>query len=214
MTGDPDPPGPGVSARKRGDCVSLDDPMSSSLLRKAAARQPDAWQRLMGLYSPLVAHWCRQAGLNPDDRQDVMQDVFSAVAAGLPSFRPDQGGATFRSWLRGIARHKIQDHFRHRPEPAPGGTDAQRRLQEVPGPDPEVELSESHDEVTELYHRALELVRSEFEERTWSAFWQVAVENRTTAEVAAQMGITINAVRQAKSRVLRRLKEEMGELIT
>lgn len=193
--------------------MSLHDPMSSSLLRKAAAREPGAWQRLMGLYSPLVAHWCRQAGLNPDDGQDVMQEVFSAVAASLPNFRPDQAGVSFRGWLRGIARHKILDHFRHRRESAPGGSDAQRRLQEVPGPADEVELSESHDEVTDLYYRALELVRSEFEERTWSAFWQVAVENRTTAEVAAQMGITINGVRQAKSRVLRRLKEEMGELI-
>jgi RNA polymerase sigma-70 factor (ECF subfamily) len=167
----------------------------------------------MSLYAPLVAYWCRQAGLHSDDRQDVMQEVFSAVAASLLSFQSDRSDATFRGWLRGIARHKIQDHFRHRHEPAAGGTDAQQRLQEVPGPADEVELSESHDEITELYYRALGLVRCEFEERTWSAFWQVAVENRTTAEVAAQMGITTNAVRQAKSRVLRRLKEEMGELI-
>ncbi len=208
-----DPARSGMSACKRGDSLNVDDPMSSSLLRKAVAREPEAWQRLMRLYSPLVAHWCRQAGVKSDDRQDVMQEVFSAAATNLPSFQMDQAGVTFRSWLRGIARHKIQDHFRHRHDPAPGGTDAQQRLQELPGPAPEVELSESHDEITELYYRALELVRSEFEERTWSAFWQVAVENRTTAEVAAEMGITINGVRQAKSRVLRRLKEEMGDLI-
>jgi RNA polymerase sigma-70 factor (ECF subfamily) len=56
-------------------------------------------------------------------------------------------------------------------------------------------------------------VQSEFEERTWKAFWRVAVEDRTPAEVGAEMGITPNAVRQAKSRVLRRLKEEMSDLI-
>ena len=59
----------------------------------------------------------------------------------------------------------------------------------------------------------MNLVRHEFEERTWKAFWQVTVEDRSPAEVAAAMGISANAVRQAKSRVLRRLKEEMGELI-
>jgi RNA polymerase sigma-70 factor (ECF subfamily) len=187
--------------------------MSTSLLQRAAAREPEAWRRLMTLYEPLVAHWCRQAGLPTDHRQDVMQEVFSAVAAGLPSFRSDRADVSFRSWLRGIARHKIQDHFRHRREPAPGGTDALRRLQEVPGPAPEIELSESHGEIAELYRRALDQVQSEFEQRTWTAFWRVTIENRTTAEVAAQMGITPNAVRQARSRVLRRLKAEMGELI-
>ena len=176
------------------------------------AREPIAWQRLVALYSPLVTHWCRQAGLSEADFQDVTQDVFAAVAASLANFRADRAGVSFRGWLRGIARHKIQDHFRRRGEPAEGGTDAQRRLQQVPGPSPEVELSESPAEVAELYRRALDLVRSQFEERTWTAFWRVAVENRAPADVAAQMGLTPNAVRQSKARVLRRLKEEMGEL--
>jgi RNA polymerase sigma-70 factor (ECF subfamily) len=44
-------------------------------------------------------------------------------------------------------------------------------------------------------------------------FWRATVESCTTAEVAAELGITPNAVRLAKSHVLRRLREEMGELI-
>ena len=59
----------------------------------------------------------------------------------------------------------------------------------------------------------MSLVRDQFEERTWRAFWRVAVEDRSPSEVAEELGITANAVRQAKSRVLRRLREEMGELI-
>lgn len=55
------------------------------------------------------------------------------------------------------------------------------------------------------------MVRSEFEDRTWQAFWRVAVEGHATAEVAADLGITANAVRQAKSRVLRRLRQELGD---
>ena len=58
----------------------------------------------------------------------------------------------------------------------------------------------------------LGLVRHEFEDRTWRAFWRVTVEGHSPAEVAAEMGITPSAIRQAKSRVLRRLKEELGEL--
>ena len=68
-------------------------------------------------------------------------------------------------------------------------------------------------DVAGVYHRAVRLVRDQFEERTWQAFWRVVIEDHSPTEVAADMGITANAVRQAKSRVLRRLKEEMGELI-
>ena len=77
----------------------------------------------------------------------------------------------------------------------------------------EVELSESPSDVTGLYQRALRQVQHQVEERTWTAFWRVTVENRSTAEVAAELGISANAVRLAKSHVLRRLREEMGELI-
>ena len=79
-------------------------------------------------------------------------------------------------------------------------------------PPDDLELSEGPDQLAELCQRALELVRHEFEERTWTAFWRVAVQEHPTADVAAELGVSSSAIRQAKSRVLRRLKEEMGEL--
>jgi RNA polymerase sigma-70 factor, ECF subfamily len=193
--------------------MSSDDFTSSSLLRRAVAREPDAWDRLVTLYSPLVRHWCRQAGIPDHDIPDVTQEVFAAVTSSLATFRSDRAGTTFRAWMRGVARHKIQRHFEHRGEPAAGGTDALKRLQQVAAPSDGWDLSEGPADVAGVYQRALNLVRHEFEERTWKAFWQVTVDDRSPAEVAAAMGISANAVRQAKSRVLRRLKEEMGELI-
>jgi RNA polymerase sigma-70 factor (ECF subfamily) len=189
------------------------DATSSSLLRHAAAREPAAWQRLVSLYSPLVHHWCRQAGLPAHEIADVSQEVFAVVATSLAKFEPDREGTTFRAWMRGIARHKLQHHARDRGELAVGGTDAHKRLQQMPAPTEGVELSESPTDVTRLYQRALKQVQRQFEDRTWTAFWRVTVLNHAPAEVATELGITPNAVRQAKSRVLRRLKEEMGELI-
>lgn len=193
--------------------MSDHDPTSTSLLRRAVAREPDAWERIVTIYAPLVRHWCRQAGISDHDIQDVSQDVFAAVSASLAAYRADRPGATFRAWMRGIARHKLLHHFHDRGEPAAGGTDAHRRLQEVPTPPDELELSEAPADVAGVFHRAVGLVRDQFEERTWRAFWRVAVEDRSPTEVAEELGITANAVRQAKSRVLRRLREEMGELI-
>jgi len=181
------------------------------------AREPDAWRRLIALYSPLVRLWCRQSGVPESEIPDVSQEVFAAVASSLETFRSDRLGTTFRAWMRGIARHKLLQRARRRYEPAVGGTDLLLRLQQVPAPADQaelgLELSEGPADVAGLYRRALSQVRQEFEDRTWTAFWRVTVEERMPAEVAAELGITANAVRQSKSRVLRRLKEEMGELI-
>jgi RNA polymerase sigma-70 factor, ECF subfamily len=193
--------------------MSANDPTSTSLLRRAVAREPDAWERIVTIYSPLVRHWCRHAGISDHDIQDVSQDVFAAVSANLVTFQADRPGATFRAWMRGIARHKLMHYFQDRGELAAGGTDANKRLEEVPTPPDELELSEAPADVAGVYHRAVRLVRDQFEERTWQAFWRVVIEDHSPTEVAAELGITANGVRQAKSRVLRRLKEEMGELI-
>ncbi len=193
--------------------MSRADSTSSSLLRRAVAREPLAWQRLVGLYSPLVRVWCRQSGIPEHDIPDVSQEVFAVVASSLAKFEGDRPGATFRGWMRGIVRHKLWHHVRRRGEPAIGGTDAHKRIQQIPAPENGIELSESPADVTGLYQRALRQVRDQFEERTFTAFWQVTIENRSPMEVGSELGISANAVRQAKSRVLRRLKEEMGELI-
>jgi RNA polymerase sigma-70 factor (ECF subfamily) len=44
-------------------------------------------------------------------------------------------------------------------------------------------------------------------------FWLTAVEDRGPTDVAARFGVTPVAVRKAKSRVLRRLREEIGDLL-
>ena len=63
-----------------------------------------------------------------------------------------------------------------------------------------------------LFARALELIRGEFEERTWTAFWRTAVEGQAAKDVAADLSMSPGAVRVAKSRVLHRLREELGDL--
>ena len=120
------------------------DPTSSSLLRRAMAREPEAWERLVGLYSPLVRHWCRQWGIAEHEIADVTQEVFAAVVSSLGQFRPDQPGTTFRGWMRGITRHKLLHHARDAaraadrrdgcPGPAPSGPRAGGRGRAVGEP--------------------------------------------------------------------------------
>lgn len=187
---------------------------SLTLLERLRTNDGDAWRVVVQLYTPLVGHWCVRGGLRGPDIEDVTQDVFQAAATHLAAFRRDRPGDSFRGWLRGITRNRVLMHFRggaKHPQPS-GGTDALLRLQDVEGPadpedaDPAVELDG-------LRRRALELVRSEFEERTWQMFWLTVIESRPPVAVAADMGVSSAAVRMAKSRVLHRLKEEFGDLI-
>lgn len=183
---------------------------SSGLIRRAKERDPEAWERLVDLYGPLVFYWCRRNGLAPPDAADVVQDVFAAVCGALERFEHGREGSTFRGWLRVIAQNKIRDHYRRQAGQiaAAGGTDAAARLAEIPASPSEASEQRA---LSGLYRRALEPIRSEFEQRTWQAFWRAVVEGQDTTEIAADLGISANAVRQYKSRVLRRLREELGE---
>jgi RNA polymerase sigma-70 factor (ECF subfamily) len=185
---------------------------SVSLLARVQQRAPNAWEQLVALYRPLVCSWCHHAGVAQADVEDVAQEVFLGVFGGLDTFERQRQGS-FRRWLRGIARHKTLDYHRRRhPQlAAAGGSTAQELLHHLP--DPETGSSDDVAEVGELHRRALNLIRSSFEEKTFLAFWQTAVEGRDTAAVAAALGMTPTAVRIAKSRVLMRLRQEAGELI-
>ena len=214
MMANPDDARPGMPPDLARPEASPEEITPLSLLERARARDPEAWRRLVQLYQPLVLFWCRRGGLRGPDAEDVTQEVFAGAAAGLPNFHRDRPGDTFRGWLRGIARNRVLLYFRRskgRPQPE-GGSEALRRLQDLPdalASPPEDEAKE----VSQLYRRAVEQVRSEFQERTWQMFWWTVIEGRSPTVLAAELGVTAAAVRQAKSRVLRRLKQEMGELI-
>jgi len=166
------------------------------------------------LYGPLVDFWIRRSSLQPADAHDVFQEVFRSVAQGIDKFDKNRPDGSFRGWLRAITRSKVADHFRHaEKEPqAAGGTDAHNQLQNLTAPEIGSEDAHESEAVRQLRLRGLELVRGEFENRTWQMFWRVTVEGHSTKDVAQEFGVSADAVRMAKWRVLRRLREELGEL--
>jgi len=190
------------------------DSISSTLLDQIRARRPEAWQRLVDLYGPVVYRWCRQLGIGRADAADAVQEVFAAVAAGAGRFRRETPEHSFGAWLRTITRSKVCDHFRRRRglRDAEGGTDAQQRLLNLPESDDDSRsLSAPLATDTRFVHRALDVVRAEFEPRTWDAFWRIAIDGQSPAETAAAMRLSLSAVYQAKSRVLRRLRRELRD---
>ena len=201
------PKGHGIHGPERSATGSV----PTSLIQRLKAHDEAAWQRLLDLYVPLLFSWCRRSGIQATDAADVVQEVLQAVNRGIAGFRRSGPNDTFRGWLRIIARNKIHDHFRSRADRpvAVGGSEALARFMDLaacesPG-------STDSQPFVGLVHHALGLIRNEFEDRTWQAFWQTAVVQRPCIEVARQLGVTPGAVRQAKYKVLRRLRQELGD---
>jgi RNA polymerase sigma-70 factor (ECF subfamily) len=161
-----------------------------------------------------VATWCRQAGLSGDDDiADVLQEVFRSVFSGIQGFQHDSASHTFRGWLRIITRNKLVDYFRkqHKSPHGAGGTEHQNRCLQVAAQLlHEVDVESDRTEMNLVVQRGLELVRAEFEERTWNAFWRVTVDGRSPEDVARELNTSRAAVYKAKSRVLLRLREVLG----
>lgn len=188
---------------------------STSLLLRAKRDDRDAWQQLVDTYSRRIYRWCRQAGLQPADAGNVVQEVLRAVARKLGDFHRDRQGDTFRGWLRRITQNKLRDHFRNvarYPDRAAGGTDAHQHLMALAAP---VEEESSHaersvsatGELSDWGQELIQRVRNEVSERDWRFFWRVVVDGQSAVEVGEEFGVTANAVRLVKMRILRRLRE-------
>ena len=193
---------------------AFDARTSYTLLNQVLDRQADAWVRMVRLYTPLVMRWCRQWGAQIPDAENVCQEVFRAVYVGLATFEATDRIGSFRAWLRAVTKNKLIDQRRawEKDAIAFGGSEAKHQFQQIPETD-EYDPAEASNDIRFLYRQAVELIRSEFSERDWQAFFLVTVQAHTPAEAANALDMTVNSVYLAKSRIIKKVKEDFGELI-
>jgi RNA polymerase sigma-70 factor (ECF subfamily) len=181
------------------------------LLERLRDRPSDeCWKRLVDLYTPLIQRWLRHFGTREADIDDLVQEVMSVVVQKMPRFDHSGQRGAFRRWLRSIAFNHAQLQFRARQKV---DRDPAQAITEVPNPLEELDQQweREHDEF--VTHRLLELLRPEFTDSTWQAFLRQVMDEAAPADVAAELGVTVNAVLIAKSRVLRRLRDEVRGLV-
>jgi RNA polymerase sigma-70 factor (ECF subfamily) len=194
---------------------SYDEPTNPSLIEFVKQGDSESWNTFMGIYQPLVGHWCRRGKLGSTDIDDVSQNVFASVATSIASFQKRTPDDTFRGWLRNITQKRIADHFRRKSNEVPPlhGDDSQGYLAQLSEPEPPPETDpESRKASREVFRKTLEVIRSKVEERTWLAFWRTTVDEQSAPDVAEELGMTDDAVRKAKSRMKMRLRLELGTL--
>jgi len=185
------------------------DPTPASLLIRL--NRPDSqhsWEQFVELYTPLLYHWALRLWPNEHDAADLVQEVFLVISKRLAEFTYDRD-KSFRGWLRTILLNKVRDRRRRVNVPiATGGVD----LDQLSGADGPDDLSDT-DYREFLVARALQVMKTQFQETTWKACWAHVVEGRPASEIAQELGISANAVYVAKSRVLRRLRQELEGLL-
>ena len=169
---------------------------------------PEAWDRFVHLYAPLLVRWAQLQGFQGADAEDLAQTVLVKLIRLLPGYEP-RDGRTFRGWLFTICRNEGRD-FRVRP--ATRALPASDGLSTVAALPPSIDPDESEYR-RQLVRRALELVRPDFAAATWTAFSRFVLDGRPAPEVARELGVSANAVYLARNRVLTRVREELAGLL-
>ena len=185
--------------------------LSTTLLQKMLDGSAEGWNRFVLIYAPIVGNWCRRYELQAADVNDVIQDVFLRLARSLSTY---DSGRPFLPWLATITRNALLTHVTKRdPVAGEGGSDALRRLEEFPATaDDDSSLVVTDDDLRLVVSRTLALIEPEFSSTTWQAFWRRTVDDVPGVLVAAELGLSENAVRIAVHRVRRRIHDLLGDL--
>jgi RNA polymerase sigma-70 factor (ECF subfamily) len=180
----------------------------SLLLRIRDHQDAEAWQTFVDVYAPLIYGYCRHRRLQESDAADVAQEVLTRVARSMRNFEysPDRG--RFRDWLGTIARNEIVRFQTRAKRPGEGaGGEAAGVLDSVASADQDSAWSAQFH--AHLLETALGRVRPHFDPATWRAFELVWLDDAPAPQVARQLGLAVEKVYVAKSRVLKRLREEV-----
>jgi len=186
---------------------------ASLLLRIRDGQDKEAWRQFVEIYASLIYGFARKRGLQDADAADLMQDVLRSIASAVGRLDYDPRRGSFRSWLYTVTRNKLYsflDGQRRHPRGS-GDSGAQQLLEEQANPDDSAAAWDQEYQ-RRLFAWAADQVRAEFQESTWQAFWQTAVEGKGPKDVARELNLSPGAVYVAKSRVIARLREKIQEV--
>jgi RNA polymerase sigma-70 factor (ECF subfamily) len=182
---------------------------ASLLVRIRDPHDQEAWRQFVDIYASVVYGFARHRGLQDADAADLMQEVLRAVSRSANRLDYDPSRGSFRGWLYTVTRNKLYNFLNGRKshERGSGDSGAQERLEEQAAPEDDTASLWDQEYERRLFDWAAEQARPEFQDATWQAFWQTAVEGKGAKEVGDRLGMSLGAVYVAKSRILARLKE-------
>lgn len=195
----------------------MDEPPTtrpSLLVRLRDAQDEWAWSQFVEIYAPLVYGFARKHGLQDADAADVTQDVLRSVATAAKKLQYDPQRGTFRGWLFTVVRNRLRDFWAGQARQCQGSGDPEtnRCLQELPARQEDQESLWEQEYERQLFTWAAAQVRAAFQDSTWQAFWQTAVQGKSGKEVAKNLGMSVASVYLAKGRVMAKLKAQIQQI--
>ncbi|WP_197454559.1 RNA polymerase sigma factor [Stieleria varia] len=190
-------------------------------MSKDRALREDAWIRMTSVYGPIVHRHVRRSNISTSEIADVVQTVFFKASTSIDAYHHSrERHGSFRAWLYGITNNVILDFYRKRSKTpmAVGGTES-TLIEDLSAPfedqreqwEPDPENANS---ATTFAHQVIDNIKKDFSSATWQCFWRLVVQGEAATDIGTDLKLNAAAVRQAKFRVLKRLREELDGLET
>jgi RNA polymerase sigma-70 factor (ECF subfamily) len=162
---------------------------------------PEACERFVRLYGPLVHARCVRMGLQPADADDVTQEVLIEVLDRLDQFERQRPGS-FRAYLNRAVRWRVLDFLRWRARANERQADSGLEIAARPAEPEEITA-------TEIRQGALELLRQEcgVDERLAEVVRLRLVARLPARQVGELLGMSEGAVNTATCRMKKLLRE-------
>jgi RNA polymerase sigma-70 factor (ECF subfamily) len=193
--------------------MAQDHPSTTSVTLLARLRHDPtdqaAWSDFVARYGPKILQWCRRWRLQEADAQDVAQDVLLKLHGLMATFSYDASGS-FRAWLKTLAHHAWRDLVAERRRAGIGTGDTRMAAllnNFAAGEDLAGDLQEEFRR--ELLDQAMARVKARMPPQTWDAFRLTALEGCSGAAAAAQLQMRTAQVYLARSKVKKRIQEEV-----
>ncbi len=184
----------------------------SLLFRLRESDNSEAWSRFSELYTPLIFFWARKNGLDAHDSSDLVQEVMTLVFQKLPEFQYDPN-RSFRGWLRQVTLNKHRERLRKKKL----NVDAvsQTHLSNLPENGQAASAGQTWDQdyCRNLVGTAIDLMRKEFAPQTWQALKLFVSTDKTAQEIADATGVSTSTIYTAKSRLMKRLRQDLEGLM-
>ena len=188
--------------------LSMESTSTSLLVRLRQSDDREAWDSFVTLYGPLIFRWARRTGLREDDATDLVQDVMAVLVKKLPEFQYDKS-KSFRAWLKTVTLNRWRDLQRRQTAPLVDATDSEiARI-----PDPLVDDFWDRELQQQVVARALALMEQDFEQATWEACKRYVFSEESPDDLAAEYGISVWTIYSAKSRLVKKLRDELDGML-
>lgn len=176
---------------------------TSSLVDELKVLSPIRWESFVLLYSPMLKFWLHRECVPSASIDDLLQESFRSIYAGIGNFQRNPSDGSFRGWMRSIVRRRVAD-YRRLEHKSVSTQDYAIEILAVP---PVNEDDSENEVLSEVIARACQVVRQNVQPHTWQMFQMCVLESQPAEDVARILGVSSANVRMAKARILKQLRE-------